>query len=70
LTKSAFSDYRTYAVLTLARHGDRYAVGPLLEMQENERTQRTDVLVLVNWYLLKFVGQAGPAVREIAKSLK
>ncbi|HDY65383.1 MAG TPA: hypothetical protein ENH84_04015 [Phycisphaerae bacterium] len=61
---------KTYAALLLARNGDRDAIGALLDIQKNSPTHQTDVLTLVNWYLLKLAGKTGPAVRELAKGIK
>lgn len=70
LLKSAFPELKTYAALLLARNGDRDAIGALLDIQKNSPTHQTDVLTLVNWYLLKLAGKTGPAVRELAKGIK
>jgi HEAT repeat protein len=70
LLDSAYPELYTYAALVLARHGQADAIPVLKRLQENADINRSDVLVLANWYLIKLSGMTAPSVDAIVKGIK
>lgn len=69
LLASPFSELKTYAALLLARHGHLDALPSLRDIQQQEATQRTETLTLVNWYILKLSNQSRQTVESLAESV-
>ena len=70
LVDSPYIKIQRYSTLLLARHRDTDAVKPLIKLQEETYSSRTELLTLVNWHLLKFAGQAETAMKQVAATIR
>ncbi|HPS51957.1 MAG TPA: hypothetical protein PLK08_00225, partial [Phycisphaerae bacterium] len=70
--KSPYPDTKAYAAMLLAKFNDPAAIPALLEVQLARPTTEPDVMALVDWYLLRFAGNAKTtqAVETITRSLR
>lgn len=70
LLKSGYPELKTYAALLLGKYNKLEAIAVLEEIQNSPVLYKTDLLSLVNWYLIKLSDNPAKPVAEIAKTIR
>lgn len=70
--KSPYPATKSYAAMLLAKFNDPAAIPALLDIQAAQATTESDIMALVDWYLLKFAGNTtvDASVNTILRSIK
>ena len=70
LLKSGYPELKTYAALLLGKYNKPEAITILEDIQGSSTLYKTDLLSLVNWYIIKLSDKTTQGVADIAKTIK